>query len=158
MAKAIKQLKSQHRLVLSGTPIQNNVLELWSLFDFLMPGFLGDEKHFQVCLMQLENRIMVDIDSVFGGGSVVCRNVISDGSVWWRKRLFICIFGVTIGYFVILLFFLEIITISTLQATFGRPILQSRDSKSSSKEQEAGEDDNNIIMMIGFENNQSFNH
>jgi TATA-binding protein-associated factor len=31
---------------LSGTPIQNNVLELWSLFDFLMPGFLGTEKVF----------------------------------------------------------------------------------------------------------------
>ena len=49
---------------------QNNVLELWSLFDFLMPGFLGTEKQFQ--------------------------------------------------------------------ARFGKPILQSRDAKSSSKEQEAG--------------------
>lgn len=44
--QAIKQLKANHRLVLSGTPIQNNVLELWSLFDFLMPGFLGTEKQF----------------------------------------------------------------------------------------------------------------
>lgn len=44
---AVKQLKAQHRLILSGTPIQNNVLELWSLFDFLMPGFLGTEKQFQ---------------------------------------------------------------------------------------------------------------
>ena len=43
---AIKQLKSLHRLILSGTPIQNSVLELWSLFDFLMPGFLGTEKQF----------------------------------------------------------------------------------------------------------------
>ena len=49
---------------------QNNVLELWSLFDFLMPGFLGTEKQFQ--------------------------------------------------------------------ARFGKPIIQSRDAKSSSKEQEAG--------------------
>jgi len=39
-------LKANHRLVLSGTPIQNSVLELWSLFDFLMPGFLGTEKQF----------------------------------------------------------------------------------------------------------------
>lgn len=31
------------RLILSGTPIQNNVLELWSLFDFLLPGYLGKE-------------------------------------------------------------------------------------------------------------------
>ncbi|CAG0923265.1 unnamed protein product [Notodromas monacha] len=46
MAKAIKQLTASHRLILSGTPIQNNVLELWSLFDFLMPGFLGSERDF----------------------------------------------------------------------------------------------------------------
>ncbi|XP_067006130.2 TATA-binding protein-associated factor 172 [Anabrus simplex] len=45
-SKAIKQLTAKHRLILSGTPIQNNVLELWSLFDFLMPGFLGTEKQF----------------------------------------------------------------------------------------------------------------
>ncbi|KAM7511450.1 hypothetical protein LguiB_010325 [Lonicera macranthoides] len=44
---AVKQLKAQHRLILSGTPIQNNVLDLWSLFDFLMPGFLGTERQFQ---------------------------------------------------------------------------------------------------------------
>lgn len=44
--KAVKQIKATHRLVLSGTPIQNNVLELWSLFDFLMPGFLGSERAF----------------------------------------------------------------------------------------------------------------
>ncbi|KAL3419591.1 SNF2 family domain-containing protein [Phlyctema vagabunda] len=43
---AVKTLQSNHRLILSGTPIQNNVLELWSLFDFLMPGFLGNEKVF----------------------------------------------------------------------------------------------------------------
>lgn len=43
---AAKRLLSNHRLILSGTPIQNNVLELWSLFDFLMPGFLGTEKVF----------------------------------------------------------------------------------------------------------------
>ena len=45
-SKAIKLLIANHRLILSGTPIQNNVLELWSLFDFLMPGFLGTEKQF----------------------------------------------------------------------------------------------------------------
>ncbi|XP_059051524.1 TATA-binding protein-associated factor 172 [Achroia grisella] len=44
--KAIKQIDANHRLILSGTPIQNNVLELWSLFDFLMPGLLGTERQF----------------------------------------------------------------------------------------------------------------
>ena len=70
LSKAIKSLSASHRLILTGTPIQNNVLELWSLFDFLMPGFLGTEKQFM--------------------------------------------------------------------ARYSRPILQSRDAKSSSKEQEAG--------------------
>lgn len=37
-----------HRLILSGTPIQNSIGELWGLFDWLMPGFLGSEKAFQV--------------------------------------------------------------------------------------------------------------
>ena len=43
---AVKTIDAFHRLILSGTPIQNNVLELWSLFDFLMPGFLGTERYF----------------------------------------------------------------------------------------------------------------
>lgn len=46
LTQAVKQVRAQHRLLLSGTPIQNNVLELWSLFDFLMPGFLGSERAF----------------------------------------------------------------------------------------------------------------
>ncbi|XP_070608514.1 TATA-binding protein-associated factor 172 isoform X1 [Erythrolamprus reginae] len=46
LSKAIKQLAANYRIILSGTPIQNNVLELWSLFDFLMPGFLGTERQF----------------------------------------------------------------------------------------------------------------
>ena len=46
LTKAVKSIRANHRLILSGTPIQNNVLELWSLFDFLMPGFLGTESSF----------------------------------------------------------------------------------------------------------------
>ena len=44
--QACKQLMARHRLVLTGTPIQNSINELWSLFDFLMPGFLGTESAF----------------------------------------------------------------------------------------------------------------
>lgn len=77
LAKAIKSLTANHRLILTGTPIQNNVLELWSLFDFLMPGFLGTERQFM--------------------------------------------------------------------ARYSKPILASRDAKSSSKEQEAG-----ILAMEGL--------
>ena len=39
-AQAVKKLQSQHKLALSGTPIENKLEELWSVFDFLMPGFL----------------------------------------------------------------------------------------------------------------------
>ncbi len=46
-AKAIKSLKSVNRLALSGTPIENNLTELWSLFDYLNPGFLGNIEFFK---------------------------------------------------------------------------------------------------------------
>lgn len=44
---AAKQLRTVHRLILSGTPIQNNLTELWSLFDFVFPGRLGTLPIFQ---------------------------------------------------------------------------------------------------------------
>ena len=44
--KAVCQLNTRHRLALSGTPIENNLEELWSQFAFLMPGLLGDRKGF----------------------------------------------------------------------------------------------------------------
>ncbi|XP_076818589.1 TATA-binding protein-associated factor 172-like [Clavelina lepadiformis] len=47
-SQRIKSLFSNHRLILTGTPIQNSVLELWSLFDFLIPGFLGSEQEFNL--------------------------------------------------------------------------------------------------------------
>ena len=46
ITQSTKLVHANNRLILSGTPIQNNVLELWSLFDFLMPGFLGTERQF----------------------------------------------------------------------------------------------------------------
>ena len=46
-AKAARWLKARHRLVLSGTPIENHLGELWSLFEFLNPGMLGAVRVFQ---------------------------------------------------------------------------------------------------------------
>jgi len=46
-AQAVKAIRSRHRLVLTGTPLENSVLDLWSIFDFLMPGYLGSAKDFK---------------------------------------------------------------------------------------------------------------
>ena len=46
-AKTCKEVKAQHRLMLTGTPIENSVREIWSLFDFVMPGYLGTARDFQ---------------------------------------------------------------------------------------------------------------
>jgi len=46
-AKAVKQLKSHYRLVLTGTPMENSISDLWSILDFLMPGYLGGHESFR---------------------------------------------------------------------------------------------------------------
>lgn len=45
-AQVVGQLQAHHRLCLSGTPMENHLGEIWSLFHFLMPGFLGSQKRF----------------------------------------------------------------------------------------------------------------
>ena len=45
--QVIRMLQGQHRLCLTGTPLENHLGELWSLFHFLMPGLLGDAKPFR---------------------------------------------------------------------------------------------------------------
>ncbi|ADI38941.1 SWI/SNF helicase 2 family protein [Waddlia chondrophila 2032/99] len=45
-AKSVKMLNCAHRLILTGTPIENSLEELWSLFDFLMPGLLSSYDRF----------------------------------------------------------------------------------------------------------------
>ncbi|MEI8012222.1 MAG: DEAD/DEAH box helicase [Candidatus Omnitrophota bacterium] len=44
--RAVKALKSFHRLVLTGTPVENHLSDLWSLFDFVAPGLLGSIREF----------------------------------------------------------------------------------------------------------------
>lgn len=46
VTQALKTLTVQRRICLTGTPLENHLGELWSQFDFLMPGFLGTRKHF----------------------------------------------------------------------------------------------------------------
>jgi SNF2 family DNA or RNA helicase len=45
-AGVIRTLRARHRLCLTGTPLENHLGELWSQFDFLLPGFLGTQKDF----------------------------------------------------------------------------------------------------------------
>ncbi len=46
-SQLVRQLRARQRLCLTGTPMENHLGELWSLFDFLMPGLLGDERQFR---------------------------------------------------------------------------------------------------------------
>ena len=47
-AQVVAELNTRHRLCLSGTPMENHLGELWSLFHFLMPGFLGSQARFKL--------------------------------------------------------------------------------------------------------------
>jgi SNF2 family DNA or RNA helicase len=44
---SIKSIKAKYRIAMTGTPIENSISEFWSIFDFLMPGFLGNHSHFK---------------------------------------------------------------------------------------------------------------
>jgi len=52
-SRAVKSLTATHRLALTGTPIENNVTDLWSLFDFLNPGLLGSARQFSAAMNEL---------------------------------------------------------------------------------------------------------
>jgi superfamily II DNA or RNA helicase len=53
-ARCVRLLRAEHRLALSGTPIENHLGELWSLFEFLNPGLLGRSSTFQTLLAASE--------------------------------------------------------------------------------------------------------
>jgi non-specific serine/threonine protein kinase len=54
-SRAVKSLHSQVRLALTGTPIENRLTDLWSLFDFLNPGLMGSLPNFQKVVSRLAN-------------------------------------------------------------------------------------------------------
>ncbi|MBE6135269.1 MAG: hypothetical protein E7179_04600 [Erysipelotrichaceae bacterium] len=53
-SQAVKSLRSEYRLALTGTPIQNSLLDLWSIFDFLMPGYFPPFAKFKSLYGSLE--------------------------------------------------------------------------------------------------------
>ncbi len=46
VTQSVKQLKATQRLALTGTPLENRLLDLWSIVDFVQPGYLGSQDHF----------------------------------------------------------------------------------------------------------------
>lgn len=60
-AIAVKSINSVHRFALTGTPIENSLAELWSIFDFLMPGYLYTYRYFKA---EFEIPIVKDQDPV----------------------------------------------------------------------------------------------
>ena len=54
-AKAVKTLKGRARIALTGTPVENRLSDLWSLFDFICPGLLGSATRFKQFVTSLEN-------------------------------------------------------------------------------------------------------
>ena len=46
VTKSVKELKADHKLALTGTPIENRMLDLWSIVDFVQPNYLGNQDHF----------------------------------------------------------------------------------------------------------------
>jgi len=54
--RAVKELKARVRIALTGTPVENRPLDLWSIFDFLNPGLLGSAKAFGQFVKKLEKR------------------------------------------------------------------------------------------------------
>jgi len=54
--KAVKQLKSYNRIILTGTPIENRLSDLWSLYDFINPGLLGSAQEFSNHAKSLNNQ------------------------------------------------------------------------------------------------------
>ena len=54
--RAIKQIRAQARIALTGTPVENRLGDLWSIFDFINPGLLGSAKEFTVFVKRLAER------------------------------------------------------------------------------------------------------
>jgi non-specific serine/threonine protein kinase len=55
-SRAVRRIRAQARLALTGTPIENRLMDLWSLFDFLNPGLLGSSAKFASVVAELEKR------------------------------------------------------------------------------------------------------
>lgn len=58
ITKAIKNVNAKVRFALTGTPIENNLMELWSIFDFIMPGYLYNKSKFKSIFVNNDKNII----------------------------------------------------------------------------------------------------
>ena len=58
ITKAIKNVKAKVRFAITGTPIENNLMELWSIFDFIMPGYLYNKSKFKSIFINNDKNII----------------------------------------------------------------------------------------------------
>ena len=61
-AKAIKKIKARYKLAMTGTPLENSIVELWSMFDFLMPGYLPSLKKVREYVAESKNDDVLEED------------------------------------------------------------------------------------------------
>lgn len=62
--RAVKTIKAQHRFVLTGTPIQNSYMDLWSIMDFLLPGYLEGYKEFRMIYSSFGDQKEAEIEKL----------------------------------------------------------------------------------------------
>lgn len=60
-ARSVKKINAEHKFALTGTPIENSLMELWSIFDFIMPGYLYSSHEFR---SRYETPLVKDGDSM----------------------------------------------------------------------------------------------
>ena len=58
--KAVKELKTDYRVAMTGTPVENRLNELWSIFDFINKGYLGTLRNFQKSYSTPNAGILID--------------------------------------------------------------------------------------------------
>ena len=61
ITKVIKEINAKVKFALTGTPIENSIIELWSIFDFIMPGYLFDESAFKEKFMHRDEGEIEDL-------------------------------------------------------------------------------------------------
>lgn len=82
-AKAVKEVQADFRLALTGTPVENRLSELWSIFDYLMPGFLYSYKKFREEVEIPAFRIQMKMQETSAENApAVCTPKIEEGSAY----------------------------------------------------------------------------